>query len=43
MKNITGTLSCIKHSGKDWTRLNIEKQLKQLNKYFLTTRFKKLY
>ena len=43
MKNITGTLLCIKHSGKDWTRLNIEKQLKQLNKYFLTTRFKKLY
>ena len=43
MKNIIETLSYIKYSGKDQTRLNIEKQLKQLNKYFLTIRFKKLY
>ena len=40
-KNIIGILSHIEHLGKEQTGLNIEKWLKQQNKYFLTIKFKK--
>ena len=43
MRIVTGTLSSIKYLGKEWTGSNIEKQLKLLNRYFLTKKFKKSY
>jgi len=42
MKNVVGTWLSIVHLEKELTGLNIEKQSKQLNKYFLITEFKKL-
>jgi len=41
MKNAIRILLHIKYLQKEWTKKNIEKLLKQQNKYFLTIKFKK--